>query len=455
MSDGYRAPMTTRNLPTLSESSHRVRQHEIQLTVVFGPDIGTTKRLLASRVAIGTAPENDLFLADDTVSRQHCEIIVRDGQYVLRDLESTNGSFVDGVRIYEAVLDAGMVISLGDTRVRFDSRHRWVEVGESEVDHFGELYGTSSAMRTIFALLERVSQIALTCLIVGETGSGKEIAARGIHDSSTRSEMPFVIFDCGAVTPQLVEAKLFGHERGAFTGADKSRPGSFELARGGTIFLDEIGELPLELQPKLLRVLERREVTRIGAAHPVGVDVRVVAATHRDLTMMVQEGTFREDLLYRLAEVVVRLPPLREHREDIPLLASRILQQTGGVARTLTPDALAYLHSQNWPGNVRELRNTIRRAAALSHGPVVERDLLESLDQVRPGSLPSPLGGLPLGDFAGAELTLREAKRTTEREYLIRLVARYGQDLDAASVHAGVHKKSLARLLRQYGLGKL
>jgi DNA-binding NtrC family response regulator len=447
----YRDPMITRSLPTLSESSHRLSQHEIQLTVSAGPDGGVTKRLLASHVSIGTASTNDLRLTDDTVSRHHCEIVVREGKYVVRDLGSTNGTCVDGVRVYEAILEPGMHLALGDTRIRFDSRHRWVEVGESEVDHFGELYGTTSKMRTVFALLERVATVSLTCLIVGETGAGKEGAARGIHDASHRASKPFVIFDCGAVTANLVEAKLFGHERGAFTGADKSREGSFEAANGGTIFLDEIGELPLEVQPKLLRILERREVTRIGATHPIGVDVRVVAATHRDLSAMVGAGTFREDLLYRLAEVVVRLPPLREHRDDIPLLAQRILEQTDGPAKSFAPAAMAYLQGQNWPGNVRELRNTIRRAGALTQSAVLERHLLASLDQVRPSSLPPATAGA--GD-SDDELSLRDAKRLAERDYLIRLVARFGSDLDAAALHAGVHRKSLARLLRQHGLTK-
>jgi transcriptional regulator with GAF, ATPase, and Fis domain len=303
----------------------------------------------------------------------------------------------------------------------------------------------------VFALLERVANVSLTCLIVGETGTGKEVAARGIHAASSRADAPFVIFDCGTVTANLVEARLFGHERGAFTGADKSRPGSFEAANGGTIFLDEIGELPLEVQPKLLRVLERREVTRIGATYPAAVDVRVVAATHRDLSSMVEDGTFREDLLYRLAEVVVRLPPLREHRDDIPLLAQKMLEQSDGAATSVAPDALAYLVGQNWPGNVRELRNTIRRAAALSQSTILERHLLASLDQVRPSSLPaSRPGATDLRD----DLPLRDAKRLAEREYLIRLMAKFQWELEGAAAHAGVHPKSLARLLRGHGLSR-
>jgi transcriptional regulator with GAF, ATPase, and Fis domain len=251
---------------------------------------------------------------------------------------------------------------------------------------------------------------------------------------------------------QLVESELFGHERGAFTGADRSRAGSFERAHRGTIFLDEIGELPLELQPKLLRVLERKEVTRIGAGEPIEVDVRVIAATHRDLAAMVERGTFREDLLYRLAEVVIRLPPLREHPEDIPVLAHRILESSDGPARAIAPEALVYLQEQPWPGNVRELRNIVRRASALSNHPMLERDLLVRLAQVRtssrPPPSPRPVEVAPVADH----LPLREARRRVEHEYLVRLLARFGSDLDTAARHAGLHRKSLARLLRQHGI---
>jgi DNA-binding NtrC family response regulator len=208
-------------------------------------------------------------------------------------------------------------------------------------------------------------------------------------------------------------------------------------------------------------VLERREVTRIGAGDPIEVDVRVLAATHRDLAGMVDGGTFREDLLYRLAEVVVRMPPLREHREDVPLLANRILQQVDGPTRTLGPDAIAYLLEQGWPGNVRELRNIVRRAAALSSANVLKRESFARLDNVRPSSRPpGPPSEVPVGFGAGmlslppGELSLRELRRSTEREYLAKLVARYGRDLDGAAGHAGIHRKSLERLIRQHGLGK-
>ncbi|HVW26147.1 MAG TPA: sigma 54-interacting transcriptional regulator [Polyangiaceae bacterium] len=426
--------------------------HRLKLTVAEGPDAGLHCDILGARVSVGTATSNDLRLTDDTVSRHHCEIVARGDCYAVRDLGSTNGTLVEGVSVFEAPLVPGARLILGDTAVIFEPTHTWVPIGESQAEHFGELYGSSAAMRTVFALLEKVASVSLTCLVVGETGTGKEVAARAVHALSNRANGPFVILDCGAVNENLILAELFGHERGAFTGADRSRIGAFERASGGTILLDEIGELPLELQPKLLRVLERKEVTRIGSGDPIEVDVRVLAATHRDLAAMVEEGTFREDLLYRLAEVVVRMPPLREHREDIPLLANRILQQLDGPKRTLSPDAIAHLLDQPWSGNVRELRNLVRRAAALSNATVLQRDSFDRSEQVRSSqgsSQPPPPLGVP-----AEHLSLREARRLAERDYLTRLVARYGSDLDLAAAHAGIHRKSLERLIRQRGLTK-
>ncbi|HEX3596217.1 MAG TPA: sigma 54-interacting transcriptional regulator [Polyangiaceae bacterium] len=437
-----------RPLPeALGENAAQLSHHRLKLTVAEGPDAGLQCDILGPRVSVGTAGSNDLRLSDDTVSRHHCEIVARGDCYAVRDLGSTNGTLVEGVSVFEAPLVPGARLILGDSALVFEPTHTWVPIGESQAEHFGELYGCSPAMRTVFSLLEKVASVSLTCLIVGETGTGKEIAARAVHELSNRANGPFVILDCGAVNENLILAELFGHERGAFTGADRSRIGAFERANGGTILLDEIGELPLELQPKLLRVLERREVTRIGAGDPIDVDVRVLAATHRDLSAMVENGTFREDLLYRLAEVVVRMPPLRDHREDIPLLANRILQQLDGPKRTLSPDAIAHLLDQPWSGNVRELRNLVRRAAALSTATVLQRDSFDRSEQMRPSasSRPPP----PLAGVTADQLSLREARRLAEHDYLARLVARYGPDLDLAAAHAGIHRKSLERLIRQ------
>ncbi len=442
-----------------SDGGPHLSHHRLKLTVIEGPDGGKACDILAARMSVGTAHANDLRLSDDTVSRHHCEIVARGDCYAVRDLGSTNGTYIDGVRVFEAPLATGAHVFIGDSVLAFQPTQTWTPIDEPQIEHFGELYGASPLMRGIFSLLEKVASVSLTCLLVGETGTGKEIAARAVHEFSNRANGPFVILDCGAVNENLIEAELFGHERGAFTGADRSRIGAFERAHGGTIFLDEIGELPLELQPKLLRVLERKEVTRIGAGDATEVDVRVVAATHRDLGGMVDAATFREDLLYRLAEVVVRMPPLREHREDIPLLASRILAHLDGPRRTLGPDALAHLLDQNWPGNVRELRNIVRRAAALSSAIVLQRDSFARLEHVRPTGKP-PAEAIPPSAEATSSgdateiISLRDARRVSEREYLRRLVASSGGDLDRAARLAGLHRKSLDRLLRQYGMAR-
>jgi DNA-binding NtrC family response regulator len=319
-------------------------------------------------------------------------------------------------------------------------------------------------MRAVFAMLAKVAATDLSCILVGETGTGKELAARALHDASVRGPKPFVVVDCGAVTKNLIESELFGHEKGSFTGADRQRVGAFEHADAGTIFLDEIGELPIDLQPKLLRALERREIKRLGAARHVEVDVRVIAATHRDLPAMIRKKEFREDLYYRLAEVVVDLPPLRDRREDIPLIAQRIVNEhasQGSVVRAVSPDALKDLAGRPWPGNVRELRNVLRRAIAMAQRELIQVEDLRALGAERVSNLPPGGGGTvdlegqPIGDV-GDDLPIKEARERwvapMEREYLVRLMRRCNGDLDKAAADAGVHRKSLERLLRQHGL---
>jgi len=319
-------------------------------------------------------------------------------------------------------------------------------------ERFGELYGDSTPMREVFGLLARVAPTDLGVVLLGETGTGKELAARALHAEGERAGAPFVVLDCGAIQPNLIESELFGHERAAFTGADRPRKGAFEVADGGTIFLDEIGELPLELQPKLLRVLERREVQRLGASRPEAIDVRLVAATHRNLAQMVTAGTFREDLYFRLAEMEIRLPPLRDRKEDIPLLARRMLAElaeAGGPTVPLSDAALQTLKRRDWPGNVRQLRNVLRRAAVMATGETIEPEDLESL----PISGPPPSAPEATVD---ASLPLKEARDAwsapLERDYLERVLRHHVGDLDAASAHAGIHRKSFERLLRRHDL---
>jgi DNA-binding NtrC family response regulator len=378
----------------------------------------------------------------------------------VRDLGSTNGTAVDGVFIVEAYVVPGSRIRVGESEILFEGHESYLDVTESPRAAFGELLGESAVMRAVFGILERVAPTSLSLLLTGETGTGKDLAARAIHEASGRRDGPFVVVDCGALSRTLVESQLFGHERGAFTGADKTRKGAFERAHGGTVFLDEIGELPLDLQPKLLRVLERQEVEPLGASEPIDIDVRVVAATHRNLPDMVQRGAFRDDLFFRLAEVVIELPPLRDRREDIGMLAAQLLGRAEAARATkVGDDATAWLSQRDWPGNVRELRNVIRRAAVLAPGAVLERATLETLERMSPrsGSVPPPPRAstgeeVPLHD----ELPIKDAREqwmeTLERRYLERLVARFGEDVGAIAAHTRLHRKSVYRLLRQHGL---
>ncbi|UJR78267.1 sigma-54 interaction domain-containing protein [Sandaracinus amylolyticus] len=443
-------------------------EHRQKVVVVAGPDRGLEAEITGNSLAIGTAPTNDLVLADDTVSRRHCMISVQRDRYVVRDLESTNGTIVDGTPVLEAFLAPGARIRLGDTEILFQPKKKWERIEQQSGDRFGQLWGRSEAMKPVFALLAKLAPTDLSCILVGETGTGKELAARAIHDASRRAAKPFVVVDCGAISDNLIESELFGHERGAFTGADRQRIGAFEAAHGGTVFLDEIGELPIDLQPKLLRVLERREIKRLGSTRLLEVDVRVVAATHRDLPGMVRQGQFREDLYYRLAEVVVSLPALRERRGDVGLLAQRILDEyaePGARPPQLDGSAIEELERRNWPGNVRELRNVLRRSMMMTSGPMLRAaDLRLGAGPGGTSSRPPPPSPVDLtGEEATSpsidvadDLPIKDARERwvapMEREYLIRVLKRCGGDLDRAAADAGVHRKSFERLLRQHGI---
>lgn len=426
--------------------------HDLCLRAVDGPAAGATFSVSASNVSIGSGTDNDIVLDDPAVSRRHCEIVARGDRYIVRDLGSTNGTWISGVEVREAFITADTQLSIGETSLVFSPEATWERIVPAPF--FGEMVGRTPLMKGLFGLLARIARTDLTCLIRGETGTGKELAARGIHEESRRAKGPFEVIDCAGVTPSLVESVLFGHEKGAFTGAESTRLGSFERAHGGTVFLDEIGELPLDLQPRLLRVLERREITRVGGNAPIPVDVRIVAATHRDLRAMVEDGTFREDLFFRLAEVVVQMPALDRRKEDIPVLVQAV---AGDVA--VAPDVMQALCDRSWPGNVRELRNLVRRATALARSGKLDLDALDVASSLGPTQSASPTAP-PSAQGMAVPVPLDESLkksrenwlRLLEPAYLRGLLLRYEGNIDAVSAHAGLHRKSLLRLLRQHGI---
>jgi transcriptional regulator with GAF, ATPase, and Fis domain len=430
-----------------------VNLRRCKLVVIKGAQRGTEFVIAGDVIRIGKAPENDLVLADETVSRVHFEI-VRDAKgYLVRDMKSTNGTFLDSAEVKEAYLRAGSVIKAGEVELKFTPFEERIEILPSEKEALGEMVGKSPAMREIFGLVEKIAPTDATVLIEGETGTGKDMIARTLHQLSPRRDAPFIVVDCGAVAGTLIESELFGHEKGAFTGASSARQGAFELASGGTVFLDELGELSLDLQPKLLRVLEQRELRRVGGSKTIKVDLRVIAATRKDLRSEVEKGKFREDLYFRLNVVPITAPSLRERREDIPLLIDAMLGKLdaahGDTTTTLTDSTRAALMAHDWPGNVRELRNVIERALALGGDP---------------GALVAPLGnelsskGAQLRDGIEFEpgVSFRDTKEKWnelfERRYLTWLITRAEGNISKAARDADMDRKYLHKLLRKYGI---
>jgi DNA-binding NtrC family response regulator len=391
---------------------------------------------------IGTHSSNDLVLRDPSVSRFHCKIARDHEGWRIIDCGSLNGTRLDGVRVRDADLGTEATITLGDTILLVRATDATGEVDVSDVQSFGALTGTSVVMRKLFTFLEKVAASEINVLIEGESGTGKELVAAEIVQRGPRADKPFVIVDCGAISPNLVESELFGHIRGAFTGADRERVGAFEAASGGTVFLDEIGELPIELQPKLLRALESREIRRVGETHPRKVDVRVIAATNRDLQREVNKGLFREDLYFRLAVMNVRVPPLKDRVEDIPLLVKGFLASLGMSDQLdLFPSrVLAELAAHDWPGNVRELRNYVERT-------VVLKEPLPA-SQARPAvaSAAEPDLRLP---FKVAKDAVVDA---FERNYLTALLEAAGGNISRAAREAGMDRMYLHRLIQRHGL---
>jgi transcriptional regulator with GAF, ATPase, and Fis domain len=420
----------------------RLRTHKLQVEIVDGPDAGLILVTSGPRARIGSDPAVELRLADPSVSRHHATLELRDGEVVVTDAGSRNGTVVDGMRVERAFARPDSAIALGRTTLRLRLVSDVVDLPPSARDHFGALLGTSLPMRQLFAVLERVAPTDTTVLVEGETGTGKELCAEALHEHSRRAGRPFVVFDCSSVASSLIESQLFGHVRGAFTGAVADRVGALEAADGGTLFLDEIGELPLELQPKLLRAIERLEVRPVGSHEVRRVDVRIVAATNRSLRGEVDRGAFREDLYYRLAVVRVVPPPLRERPGDVPLLVEHFTRQfeaRHGAVGSLPADTVAAFARMAWPGNVRELRNAVVRA--LSLGPP------RALDAA--GGPAAPLVVDLSIPFKDARDQLVEA---FERAYITRALEVAAGNVSRAAELAGVNRKLIHRAIARHGL---
>jgi DNA-binding NtrC family response regulator len=412
-----------------------------ELHVTAGPDKGLRFPLGADSLVIGSAPECELVLHDPTVSSRHAEIVAGRHGYAVRDLGSKNGVLLGQFPVERAPLADRMQLRLGQSTLTVRAFGRRHSIALQRPGRFGGLVAHSVKMRAVVALLEQLAPADATVLIEGETGTGKEVAAQALHEAGARAGRPFVVFDCGSVHRSLVADELFGHEAGAFSGAHEARAGLFEEAERGTLFLDEVGELPLDVQPGLLRLIEARSARRVGASHEVARDVRVVAATNRNLAEEVRAGRFRQDLYFRLAVVRLRLPPLRERPEDLPLLAHAFAAELGA---TLSPEMLALFAAYDWPGNVRELRNVVARLA------VAPDEALELTP--RRGARADPT----IVDARDALRPLSDARRLVvdefEKRYLAEALERSGGNVSRAAELAGASRQLITRLCARHGL---
>ena len=424
-----------------------VRYEKIRLHVTHGPDAGLAVDVAGQSVRVGTAPENHLVLHDDTVSRFHCELEPVDGGLRVRDVGSTNGVFAAGVRVYDGLVPFGTVISLGDTALATSPLGETVEREQTMRDGFGDLIGGAPHMRELFADLERIAATDVTLLVEGETGTGKDLVAESVHRASERSSGPFVVFDCGAVAQSVAESELFGHERGAFTGATQTHVGVFEQADGGTLFLDEVGELPRELQPKLLRALEKRQIRRVGGTRVIPFDARIIAATNRNLRAEVASGEFREDLYFRLAAAHVTVPPLRDRMVDLPLLVEHFLalESPPRASSDVPRDVWDMFRAYRWPGNVRELRNAVQRLRVTPDRPL--RDW-----SGRDAPKPAPAAAPP-PQLLPLRVARREANDAFEREYLATALAATDGNVIRAAAIAEVSRQMIQKLQKKHGRG--
>jgi transcriptional regulator with GAF, ATPase, and Fis domain len=423
------------------------------LTVVEGPDTGRQLAFdaLHARLLVGQSPACELRLTDPEVSRRHFALEVVGRRLRLSDLESTNGTFVDGVAVLEGFLRGGEVVRAGSTAIRVDAQLGRDAPELPTETGFGRVLGLSTEMRRLYPVFARIAASVVPVVIEGETGTGKEVLAEALHDQGPRAAKPFVVFDCTAVPPSLVESELFGHERGAFTGAVSTRKGVFEQAHGGTLLIDEIGDLELSLQPKLLRALERSEIRRVGGDRTIRVDVRILAATRRDLDHEVQAGRFRDDLFHRLAVARVELPPLRKRRGDVTLLAREFARHLGGGEAGLPSELLRRWEDYSWPGNVRELRNAVARQLALGELSALARGQAIP-GQVGAGEVATgaTTASGPFDDVLALGLPLIQARQIVvdafERAYIERVLAAHGGVVSQAAAASGIARRHFQRL---------
>ena len=423
--------------------------------------------LVGAYTTLGRAPGNTLILLDDQkVSRHHAAIRLHDGHYTLSDLGSANGTLLNGKRVLlPERLKHRDVVTIGTTAITFlhppSERSRLIDdatgdftmaIDAPSVDPV--VVGTGEAMARVFALMQKAAASPIPVLIGGETGTGKELVARAIHHVSGRAGAPFIAVNCAALPEALLESQLFGHRRGSFTGADRDRTGLFEAADGGTVFLDEVGEMPLVVQSKFLRVLQEGEVVPLGDTKPRRVDVRVLSASNRDLRVEVEEHRFREDLFYRLSAFPILLPPLRERKDDVPLLTERFLaaaaHKHGKRVRGIEEAALSCLVAFDWPGNVRELQNEVMRAVAIADDGDSIR-LRHLSPHLRAFATEEPV--VPqLMPREGVLGDLRDARAAFEARYIADMLKEQGGNVSRAAERLGLSRMALHRKIKDYRL---
>lgn len=458
--DGTTLPLPSR---TTVQREANLDLPTLRITIVAGPDTGKTFEVMGSAAVVGRGDNAEVRLYDPTVSQFHLQMTPQPDGILVLDMRSRNGVWFAGAKLERALLPDGATINLGETALHLELGTQ-TTLPTAVPQRFGRLIGRSAAMTRMYPTLLRLAATELSVILQGPTGSGKEEIARALHAASPRAKGPFVVLDCTTLPESLATSILFGHVKGAFTGARESQKGLFEAADGGVLFVDELGDLPRLLQPLFLRAIENREIRPVGAEKARRVDIRVIGATWKDLRAMVNQDLFREDLYYRVAEATVTVPSLNERAEDIPLLVRHFLSTLPSTitgAREISPQALAALCTRHFPGNVRELRATVLRLAQLAAGPLITEDELQMesvfaglrsrAEHTMEGESPSspsinPPGALPL---------YKDAKRTAmdefERHYLAKLVSRT-ETMTMAAALAGLQRANLRHLLQKHGL---